>query len=75
MHLAEVLCQTEGVNVNEGGRECGNAWFESVATAVKVKIRLGIYTSEWTYCVSPFLRHAYSLSPSSFAAVIVKNNI
>ena len=41
-HVAEVLRQAEGANVQKGGWIGGDAWFGSVNAAVELKCRLGI---------------------------------
>ena len=43
---AEVLWQVKGSGLVKGGWVCGDAWFGSVVSAIELKIRLGVYSSE-----------------------------
>ena len=46
VHCAEVLRQAEGAHIERGGWVCGDTWFGSVASAVELMLRLGVYSSE-----------------------------
>ena len=46
IHTAEVLRQVEGAGLIIGGWVCGDAWFGSIMSAVELRIRKGIYSSE-----------------------------
>ena len=46
IHTAEVLRQVEGTGLIIGGWVCGDAWFGSSMSAVELRIRKGIYSSE-----------------------------
>jgi hypothetical protein len=44
-HAAEVLHQVEGAEIPEGGWVGGDAWFESVLSAVEVMVRFNVFST------------------------------
>ena len=46
VHVAEVLRQVKGSGLVLGGWVCGDAWFGSILSAIELKLRLGVYSSE-----------------------------
>jgi len=44
-HIAEVLRQVEGAGVPKGGWIGGDSWFESILSAVGVKVRFDIHST------------------------------
>ena len=61
VHTAEVLRQAEGANVERGGWLCGDAWFGSIMSAVELKVRLGVYSSEFVLVSLFLLPHLTSM--------------
>ena len=53
VHTAEVLRQTRGGGLVEGGWVCGDAWFGSIMTSIELMIRQGVFSSKllqiWTF--------------------------
>ena len=47
VHVAEVLRQVKGSGLELGGWVCGDAWFGSIPSAIELKLRLGVYSSEY----------------------------